>query len=178
MEEQEAPLEDVHEEIHHHAEHSRQGWVMGVAVSTAVLAAIAAIASLLSGDNVNEAMIEQIQAADQWNYYQAKGIKSGQLATRIAILESLGKPVKQQDRAKLEDYAKQQDEIQKQASEAKASAEHHMKRHHVLAKSVTWSQIAIAISAISVLTKQKWFWVVGLAFGCAGLVFLVWGAIA
>lgn len=177
MEEQEAPLEDVHEEIHHRAEHSRERWVMGVALSTAVLAAIAAIASLLSGDNVNEAMLEQIQASDQWNYYQAKGIKAGQLATRIELLENMGKPVKEQDRAKLDQYARQQEQTAEIAREKEASAEHHMKRHHVIAKSVTWSQIAIAISAISVLTRQKWFWFVGLAFGCAGLVFLLWGVL-
>jgi hypothetical protein len=43
-----------------------------VALSTAILALLAAIASLLAGEYANEAMMDQIEAADQWSYYQAK----------------------------------------------------------------------------------------------------------
>jgi hypothetical protein len=45
-------------------------------LSTAILAVSAAIAGLLSGQHVNEAMMNQMKASDQWNYYQAKSIKS------------------------------------------------------------------------------------------------------
>ena len=175
MEEQEAPLEDVQEEIHHHAEHGRERWVMLVAMSTALLAAVAAIASLLSGDNVNEAMLEQIRASDQWSYYQAKGLKESMLTTRIELLESSGAPVKAEDRARKDRYAKEQQEIKQAATELEGEADHHMRRHHKMAMSVTWSQIAIAISAISVLTKQRWLWLVGLALGGLGVAFLMWG---
>lgn len=175
MEEPEAPLEDVHEEIHHHAEHTRERWIAAVALSTALLAALAAIASLFSGDNVNEAMLDQIRASDHWGQYQAKSIKAVELTSRIVLLENMGRIVKDSDRAKLKEYAGDQEEIRAEAERETHSAEHRMKRHHVLAKAVTWSQIAIAISAISVLTRQKWFWFVGMGFGCAGLAFLIWG---
>jgi len=39
-----------------------------VALSTAILAVLAAIAGLLSGKHANEAMMNQIEASDQWNY--------------------------------------------------------------------------------------------------------------
>src|SRR5579864_9025817 len=104
MEEQEAPLEDVHEEIHHHAEHARERWVSAVALSTALLATLAAIASLFSGDNVNEAVLEQIQASDKWAYFQADGIKAIELQTRIHLLESADKKVDPKDRERLEKY--------------------------------------------------------------------------
>jgi len=175
MEEQEAPLEDVHEEIHHHAEHARERWVPAVALSTAVLAALAAIASLLSGDNVNEAMFEEMRALDHWNYYQAQGIKANELESRIQLLESNHAPVKDQDRLKLSTYRERQEHAAKEAASEEQSAKRHMNRHHTIAKSVTFSQIAIAVCAISVLTRQRWFWAVGLAFGCAGLAFLIWG---
>lgn len=177
MEEQEAPLEDVHEEIHHHAEHARERWVMGVALSTAIIAAVAAISSLLSGDNVNEAMLDQIRAADAWNFYQADGIKATELTTRIELLESAGKPVKEEVRKRAEKYEQDRRELKSKAEELEHSAERKMERHHKIAKSVTWSQIAIAVCAISVLTRQWWFWMVGLGFGCAGLYFLLWGAL-
>jgi hypothetical protein len=39
-------------------------------------------------------------------------------------------------------------------------------------------QIAIAIAAISALTKRRRFWFVSLIFGLAGAVFLALGAMA
>lgn len=176
MEEQEAPLEDVHEQIHHHAEHTREKWVMGVALSTALLAAVAAIASLLSGDNVNEAMYEQMLATDNWNHFQAEGIKSDVLKTQVELLKLENKsPGKLTDR--IEEHDRKRQKLQDQATEEQESAKTRMHRHHAFAESVTWTQIAIAVSAIAVLTRQKWFWWVGMGFGIAGVAFLVWGTL-
>ena len=56
-----------------------------MALSTAVLAVLAAIASLLSGQHANEAVMDQIEASDQWNYYQAKGIKAAVLDVKMSL---------------------------------------------------------------------------------------------
>ena len=85
MEESEVPLEHLHEQVHHSAEHSRETWISWVALSTAILAALAAIAGLLSGRHVNEAMMNQIEASDQWNYYQAKSIKASVLDAKMSL---------------------------------------------------------------------------------------------
>src|SRR6478672_2474172 len=85
MEESEVPLEHLHEQVHHSAEHSGETWISWVALSTAILAALAAIAALLSGRHVNEAMMNQIEASDQWNYYQAKGIKAAVLDAKMSL---------------------------------------------------------------------------------------------
>jgi Domain of unknown function (DUF4337) len=171
MEEAEVPLENLHEEIHHSAEHSGERWISWVALSTAILAVLAAIAGLLSGMHANEAMMSQIEAADQWNYYQAKGIKAAVLDAKM----SLGGTPTEQDRAKSERYQEEQKEIQKEANEKQAEAKSNFHQHEILARSVTMFQIAIAIAAISALTKKKSFWIVGLLFGVAGCVFLALG---
>src|SRR2546423_5055951 len=85
MEEAEVPLENLHEEIHHRAEHGGPPWISGVALSTAILAVLAAITGLLSGKHANEAMMDQIRASDQWSYYQAKSIKASVLDAKIAL---------------------------------------------------------------------------------------------
>src|SRR5690242_15478689 len=105
MDEPEVPLEQVHEDIHHHATRG-ESWTMGVALTAAVLAGLAAIAGLLSGHHANEGMLEQIRASDQWNYYQAKGIKAAVLNAKTELLSGLGKTVDEKDRAKLADYKK------------------------------------------------------------------------
>src|SRR6266700_1901437 len=62
MEEAEVPLEHLQEQVHHSVEHSGAVWISWVALSTAILAVLAAIAGLLSGRHVNEAMMNQIKA--------------------------------------------------------------------------------------------------------------------
>src|SRR5215467_5945148 len=85
MEEAEVPLEHLHEKAHETAKHSREAWMSWVALSTAILAVLAAIASLLSGEHANEAMMNQIEAANQWSYYQAKSIKAAVLDTKTSL---------------------------------------------------------------------------------------------
>ena len=85
MEEAEVPLEHLHEEAHETAKHSREVWISWVALSTALLAVLAAIASLLSGEHANEAMMNAIEASDQWSYYQAKSIKTAVLDAKTTV---------------------------------------------------------------------------------------------
>jgi uncharacterized protein DUF4337 len=174
MEEQEVPLEDVHEHIEHEAHLSRDKWVSRAALSTAILAALAAITALLAGDHANEAMIEQIEASDQWNFYQAKGVKAEVLTMRLEMAGAGAAASATADRAKLAAYSRQQAEIRRQAEELQAGARRHLERHVVLARGVTLFQIAIAIAAIAILTKRWLFWSISLLAGVIGVGFLVW----
>lgn len=174
MEEAEVPLEHLHEEIHHHAEHSGASWISWVALSTAILAVLAAIAGLLSGSHANEAMMKQIEASDQWGYYQAKSIKASVLEAKM----TLAAEANEKDKEKAAQYQEEQTEIKREAEHKEAEAKANFHKHEIFARSVTMFQIAIAIAAISALTKKRRFWFVSLVFGLAGLVFLVLGSMA
>ena len=168
MEEAEVPLEHLQEQTHHTAEYSGESWISWVALSTAILAVLAAIAGLLSGMHANEAMMSQIESADKWAYYQAKGIKASVLDAKM----SLSGAATEEDRGKAERYQEEQRDIQKEANEKEAEAKSNFHQHEIFARSVTMFQIAIAVAAISALTKKRRFWVVSLLFGAAGCVFL------
>jgi hypothetical protein len=172
LEEIEVPTEQLHEEMHHHVEHAEQPWMSWVALSAAILAALAAVSALLAGHHANEAVLEQMHASDHWAYYQAKGIKSSILASKFELLASLGKSVSEKDKEKLGEYRKEQEEISNQAKEMESSSQNHLQHH---ARGVTLFQVAIAIAAISILTKRRRFWLVSLAFGVGGLAFLLQG---
>src|SRR4051812_19207781 len=174
MEEAEVPLEHLHEQTHETAKHSGERWISWVALSTALLAVLAAIASLLSGEHANEAMMSQIEAADQWSYYQSKSIKAAVLDAKTAFT---GAPdaADQSNRAR---YEKEQDEIKLEAEQRQAAAKSHFQKHEVFARGVTMFQIAIAIAAISALTRKRSFWIVSMMFGAVGCVFLVLAAMA
>jgi hypothetical protein len=174
MEEAEVPLESVQEHIHHSAERSGERWISWVALSTAILAALAAIAGLLSGQHANEAMAAQIEASDQWAYYQAKGIKAAVLDAKMSLS---GAP-NEQDKAKIERYQEEQTEIQNEAKQKQNEAKANFHQHEIFARAVTMFQIAIAVAAISALTVKRAFWIVSLVFGAIGGVFLVLGMLA
>jgi uncharacterized protein DUF4337 len=173
MEEAEVPLESVQEHIHHRAQHGGEAWISWVALSTALLAVLAAICGLLSGQHANEAMASQIDASDQWAYYQAKGIKAAILDAKMSWS---GTP-NDEDKSKAERYQEEQNEIQTEAKHKEKEAKSNFHRHEIFARGVTMFQIAIAVAAISALTVKRRFWIVSLLFGLAGCVFFVLGTL-
>jgi hypothetical protein len=173
MEDPEVPTEHLHEEIHHHAEHSRESWVLGVALSSALLAGLAAVASLMAGHHANEAMLSQIESSDQWSYYQAKGIKQAQLVTKTDLVSALGKAPAHSDEEKIAQYDTEKEQIREKAEELKKESQSHLEIHQTLAAGVTMFQIAIAVGAIAVLIHRRAFWFGSLFVGAIGLVFLI-----
>ena len=103
--------------MEHQAKHSSGRWTLGVALSSALLSAFAAVASLQAGHHANEAVIAQIRAADEWSYYQSKSIKESQLKSKVDILDTFGKAASAADKTKLEDYKTDKEKIQESAKE-------------------------------------------------------------
>ena len=173
-EEMESPTEQSQEDIHLHAMHSPEKWIGWVALTVAFLAALAAVTGLKAGDHVNEALFKQMQATDKWNEYQGQKLKA---TIKIEVLAGLGKPIGEADQAKLEEREKKQEVLKEKATEYQEEAVIHMERHKKLAPGVTMFQIAIAMAAITVLTRQKPIWFVSLALGGIGIYFLLQGTV-
>jgi len=181
-------LEEATERAVEAAEH-RAGWVIALSFSTAIIAVFAAIASLESGAYSNEALIQkneallaQAKASDQWAYYQAKGIKGVVYAAQVAASKTSNAEVAAQAQKEADRYAQDQktisdeaktfeEEVKRNNESSNISLEH----HHRFAYSVTLFQIAIALSAIAALSRQKLVWLAGLAISALGLVYFVDG---
>ena len=173
MEELEISMDEQHEAIHEHAEKSGERWMLYSALIAALLAVAAAVSGLYSSHYANEAMLEQMSATDQWSYYQAKGIKAALTELRADMLESAHQPVPAAVTEKIERYGKEQQAIKEQATEEEHHAEHFMHRHELLAKAVTAFQIAIAITAISAITRRRRFLIMSLVLALGGIEFMV-----
>ena len=161
----EVPTEGLNDEINETAKEARERkkWSFYVAISTALMAVFAAVTSLMAGHHSNEALIEQIKASDQWNYYQAKGIKA-----EILSLSTSGT-----DSVRLKKYNNDQQQIKSAAEDHEKKSEEHLKKHLILARSVTLFQIAIAISAISVLTEKRPLWYMSILLSVVGAAFFI-----
>jgi hypothetical protein len=154
----EVPLEKTQEDMMEHAHHSGEAWIMGVALTAAILAALAAITALLAEHHANEAMLDQIESTDQWNYYQSKGIKANGLESKIELLTAMDKTPDPKNVETLERYHKEQKEISEKAEGFKKRSEGHLGQHWYFAFALTLFQVSIAVAAISVLTKRRIFW--------------------
>jgi hypothetical protein len=164
-------------------------WMQYLAVSTAILAVLAAVASLESGAYSNDAILakndgvlQQAKASDAWSYFQAKGIKATILATQAEALAESNRAAADHLRQEADRYKTEQKELQDKARELENKvkedderAEALLERHHQFARAVTFSQISIALSAIAALMRKKRLWFTALAAGAGGIVFLARG---
>jgi len=153
--------------IDHAIDHdAKDRFVSRLAVTTAILATIGAVFSYHAGATQADAMlyknnaaIKKTEAANQWNYFQAKSSK--QNLAELAMLLVPG----QRDRFKsdMERYAQEKASIAKDAERIEAESkewdersEHELHIHHRWAQATTFLQIAIALSAIALLTRKRW----------------------
>jgi hypothetical protein len=174
----------LHEAIHEELEHDGGRLVKQVALSTALLAALAAMAALMAGSTVNEALVLkgeatrlQAEASDQWAYYQAKGIKAAIQESAKAPWLATGKMLPSGLEEAKQRYTREQSEIQKKAQQlehardAKSEeADHLLHRHHAFAGAVALFQVAIALGAIAALTRIRMVWLGSVVVGIAGVV--------
>ena len=181
MEEIEDFSENIHEQSNEHAHHilseGKEKWVLYVALTTAVIAVLAAITGLLAGDHADEAMLAQIRSSDKWAFYEAKSIKSEMITSSNKLLIAVGKTPAAQDSAKIASNKKEQAQIMQEAKDAQKESDEHVAKHKILARGVTLFQIAIAIGAISIITKRKVLWLTSVGFAVLGVFFLLQGTV-
>jgi ABC-type multidrug transport system fused ATPase/permease subunit len=177
----------LHEAIQEEMEREGGGFLKRIALSTAVLAALAAIAALEAGATVNEALLLktestrlQTQASDQWSYFQAKGLKAAVQEATAASWEAAGKPVPERLRQQAERYAAEQAEIKASATEKErerdeksAESDHLLHRHHHFAHAVALFQVSIALGALAALTRSRAVWWGSMLLGLSGIPLFV-----
>jgi hypothetical protein len=175
-EEFESPVESLGESAHEAAVEAQVRWLKWCAGLSAVFAVLAAIGGLSSSHYINDAMMEQIRASDQWGYYQAKSIKGMlvELEQHLPAGDATGQPLGQQ----LQRYHDEQQASQAEAERLTAVSEQHLHQHEILSRAVTLFQIAIAMVAIAVLTRRKSFVLFSAALAIGGGWFLLAGFLA
>lgn len=184
--EPEIDTDSVRESIEKH--HGGPPLIKQIALTTALLAALGAVAALKSGDSVNRALVLkteagrfQAEASDQWAFYQAKGIKGHVVETSRAVWLAAGKTPPPDIDAAIAKYAADQKGIEKAANEkerardeASRAADELLERHHHFANSVAFIQVAIALGAVAALSQARLVWYGSLVIGVigAGMFFL------
>ena len=169
-----------------HGEHARDPFAARIAVMTAIFATVGALYGYMVGETQNHALlykndsaIRRTEASDQWNFYQAKSSKQN-LAELGAVLAPPADAARFKSEADRYNREKQEimtkaQALEKRSTELEARSEASMHVHHRWAQGMTLIQIAIALAAISLLTRSRWLERV--SFGAAGVSVAI-GALA
>ena len=187
-EEIEIDTDKLHEAIHEEVEKEGGALLRTIALTTALFAAFAAVASLLAGGTVNEALALkteatqlQAQASDQWAYYQAKDIKATVFEAQKGVLAGEDKPIAPETEKNIQRYKDEQAEAKKKAEELEHERDEKSKeadqlihRHHYFAYSVALLQVAIALGAVAALTRKRLAWIGSTALGLVGAGVFLW----
>lgn len=186
-EEIEIDTDKLHEEIHEELEREGGSMLKLIALTTALFAALAAVAALRAGGTVNEALVMkteatrlQAEASDQWAAYQSKGIKSAIQQASESAWFALGKQPPASFSEERQRYAREQAELahvardkERERDRKSTEADHLMHLHRRFANSVALFQVAIALGAVAALTRVRMVWYGSMAVGvCGAALFL------
>ena len=147
-------------------------WIDLVAVTTAIIAVLATIASFQVGADTsvmllekNNATLYQNQANKEWNTYLAQEITSLHEDTSLKNLETQKQAQEelQQNTALLE----------KKVTTATDKAQVYFEKTSKLSIAGIFLQGAIALSAMSVLLKKKYLWIFSLLIAGVGVYFFL-----
>jgi Domain of unknown function (DUF4337) len=152
-----------------------------VSFTMSVLAVLVAFTTVLGHRTHTEAVLEQAKASDQWNLYQAKKIRqyntelTADLLTALPIRDAAAaNKVTDSYKSHLDKWNEDLAEEEKKAKEFEGEvrkSERHANRFDL---GEALLEIGLVITSITLLTRQRVYWGLGLAFGIAGLSVAAW----
>jgi glucan-binding YG repeat protein len=170
-------------ELQEHAEHAAHDHSLApVTITMAILAVLVAAVSLLGHRAHTEEVLNQAKASDQWAYFQAKAIRHHnyeQFIDELSVLPAKSADDTEKLRAKYEKqidrYKDEEKDIQTEATglENEVKVEEHRADRFDLAEVIL--EAALVITSITILTKNKAFWLLGMILAAAGVVVALLG---
>lgn len=148
-----------------------------VSFSISVLAVLVALVTVMSHRAHTAAVLNQARASDEWGLYQAKKVRQSNIATTISMLQVLqpGSAAAQTQIAAFQKHTSKWDndlaesEHRAHALEERVEAEEHRASRFDSGEALL--QIGVVLASITLLTRQRAYWLVALAIGAAGVVF-------
>ena len=165
-------------ELQEHAEHgAHESAMRPVAFTMSVLAVLVAVTSVLGHRTHTEAVLDQNKATDQWNEYQAKKIRSYNTSLSADLLNVMTISDKDQAQKIAKAYADHQakwnadlkedqekaEGLEKKVEQAEARADRYDLSEALL-------EIGLVITSVTLLTRSRIYWFLGLIFAAGGIL--------
>jgi hypothetical protein len=178
------------EEVQEFAKEMREAGEGGESLKTislaiSILAVLVAMVTVLGHRSHTEAVLMQSRAGDQWNEYQAKKIRMDNLQVDMDLLalqpsnDPAAVAVKVKEyKAHIEKWKDDLVEEQNKAHEFEGEVDHaeHQAARYDLGEALL--QIAVVLSSITLFTRNRGYFFLGLTIGTIGLVTALTGFFA
>jgi len=172
-------IQELHEQAEEGAHHPS---LAPVTVTMAILAVLVAAVSLLGHRAHTEELLHQTKTSDQWAYYQAKDIRrhTYQLFLEemsvFALQHSDQLPkIRDKYQKEVERYGDEQKDIEREAQKDEDEVRTERRRADRFDLGEVLLEAALVICSITLLTRNRFFWILGLLLGCTGLLIGVAG---
>ena len=166
-------IHEMHE--HAHEAHSDPSMVP-VTLTMAILAVMVAGISLLGHRATTEQLLLQNKSTDQWAYYQAKNIRRHSYELFLDLLSvsdpknaDLAKKIKQKYSQEIARYSDEQKEIEAGARNMEREMEVERKKADRFDLGEVLLECSLVICSITLLTKRRFSWGLGLVLGITGM---------
>jgi hypothetical protein len=170
-------MPDELSELQENAEHGRENPSLApISVTMAILAVCVAVVSLLGHRSHTEELLLQNRATDQWAYYQAKNIRRHNYEMGVDLLSMVefkdkaqADKVREKYQKEAERYTKEQSEIEGQAKDLEKESALAQRKSNRFDLGEVFLEIALVISSLSLLSRKRFYWFLGIVSGFAGL---------
>jgi len=176
-------MPDEIQELHEQAEEGAHNPSLApVTITMAILAVLVAAVSLMGHRAHTEELLLQTQAADQWAYYQAKNIRRHTYElfldeTSVFALQNSEQVEKLKEKytKEVERYRDEQNESEAKAKEAEDEVKVQQRRADRFDLGEVMLEAALVLCSITLLTRKRLFWLMGVVLGTAGVALGVAG---
>ena len=148
-----------------------------ISLAISILAVLVAMVTVLGHRSHTEAVLSQARASDMWNEYQAQRIRSYQTELAVDMLSLQPNSNADAVAKRLGDYRGHQDKWKEQLTEEMDKArEFELDVKHAERQASRYDlgeallQIGVVLCSITLFTRRRLYFVMGLALGVAGLI--------
>jgi hypothetical protein len=169
-------------ELKEQAEKGGESAMRPVAFTMSVLAVLVAVTTVLGHRTHTEAVLRQAKASDTWNEYQSKKNRAYDTDLATTLLNDLSvadKDAAKRDAGKWASHQeKWADDLKEEQKEALA-LEAEVKQAEVRANFFDFGEalleIGLVVSSVTLLTRSRIYWYLGIGASIVGVVSVVWG---
>jgi hypothetical protein len=153
-------------------------WHQYVALSTMIMALLAAVGGMLAGISSQEALSARTQEIIEMNYLEGDRLYVEILRSRHEILTAIGENLDPAEVAYLATCQEDLEELEANVAREESAALSRSNAHVTFAIAVTLLSLGITLGGMAVVVERKFLWIAGLAIGLVGAVGVIAGGIS
>jgi hypothetical protein len=169
-------------ELKEHAEQGGESAMRPVAFTMSVVAVLVAVTTVLGHRAETRAVLTRAEASDTWNEYQAKKNRAYNTYLSTEVLGTLTLADKDRAAKDIKEWSGHQDkwaedfkEEQKEALALEGGVKLAEDKAKFFDLAETLLEIGLVVSSVTLLTRSRIYWYLGICASIVGVSSVVWG---